>query len=91
MVLIDIVECTAVGNNIAVEAPITAENLFKKIRMSTARVTVGTVVSTHNARNACFYGFLKGGEICFVHIVHRCLCIKAVAVLFGARMNGIML
>ena len=92
MPFMEILDCPAVGRNMPLEIPLSAQNVHKKGFAAAARFTVCAVVGPHD----CFHpGFLykctKGRKVRFPQILLGNFGIKIVPLIFRARMDCEML
>ncbi len=77
MVHYEVTQCAAVGNEISVKSPSTAQKLLYKRFGGTAGFTVHAVIGAHHAADlAVDDSFFKGGEIGFKHILFGHGCVK---------------
>lgn len=77
MVPYDVTQRAAVGNEISVKSPSTAQKLLYKRFGGTAGFTVHAIICAHHAADlAVDDSFFKGGEIGFKHIFFGHACVK---------------
>src|SRR5690606_23227000 len=70
---------TAVAHNVSLETPLIPQNIGKECVARTARLAVGTVISTHYCLDAGVYQRLEGRQIGFMKIFRRSDGIELVA------------
>ena len=81
----------AVAHDVAVEAPLAAEDVGKQQLRSAARFAVGAVVGAHDALDARLHDALELRQVTFAEVLLRRLRVKDVAVPLRAGVDGIVL
>ena len=85
----DVADGAAVGDDVAAEAPLLAENLFEQMRIGAGGFTVEAVVGAHDGCRVPFLdGGLELGKIGFFQVGFGDLGVERVALRFGPAMHG---
>ena len=92
MVLVDVVDGAAVGNNIAAVIPFIPQDLFQQRFASAAGFSVDAVIGAHDRRRiGVLDAVAERPEIGIIHRLPVDLNVRFVAGRFGTGMNGKML
>ena len=79
----------AVADHMPLKAPLVPKGILQQGFGAAGRLSVHPVVGTHDGFHVGFlHGGLKGRQIGFCHVLGGCLCVKLVAQLFRAGMDG---
>ena len=86
---VEIIDCPAVGNHVALEAPFFPQVILQQLRAAAAGVAVDGVIRAHDRFHmALFDGGLKGGEVGLLHVLLGGVDIKGVPLGLRAGVNG---
>src|SRR6185436_7828792 len=87
----NVVDGAAVGNNVAVEAPLAAQNIRHQLLVCATRLTVRAVVSTHHRVGPAFHDRrAKSGQISFAQIAFVSGRVETVTLRFRTTMHCVM-
>ena len=76
MTLMEVLNSPAVGYKMSLKSPVTSQ-FFLQSTMCTARISIGTIICTHDCFYACFfYQCFKSRKVSLLHILFRCYRIK---------------
>ena len=89
---VEIADCPAVGDHMALKPPSAAQRIHQQVPAATAGFAVGAVIGAHNGFDPGFPDqIFKGGKIGFLQIFRACLGIEAVPQVFRTAVHREML